>query len=515
LKLENLSLPITYKFEETIDDRFRKISIWVMHDNLNLNNSFFSMESIEDAKETLQNIPILAFVKKQDGTNKEDFAGHEIELNITDGEFKFTYLGRPVGIIPQDNNYRYEVIDNKTFVVVDGFIWTDYANEALDILERDEVKGNSMEIRVDNFSYDNVNKYTHINKYRYTGLTLLGDDINPAMVGSKAKLFSQVFDDNYFALVNELNEKLKQSFSQNQSSNDVDINNQEGGQDVEKFKKLFDKYSITKEQILEFDKDINFEEISVKDLEAKIIEFQKDEPETFSLTAMQLKDLLKAKLNENAPVDEWGYHINPYYYLDHNESFVWAEERENNFIPVQFDYSLDGEVVNIALDSKKICKWVLIPIEDGETGVAFSSERFEVNLAIKEKELEKQFTKEKETLILDYQTKLDEANENYSKLEETSKELKEFQANKLKEERELAETELFEKFSTQLSGEEINLIKENSTQFTLEQLEDKLFVLVGKKNANFSVKKDKNVKVTLTPEDKPKSNKPWANLMEK
>lgn len=513
MNLDNLSLPITYELQDNIDSRFRKISIWVMHDNLNLNNTYFDLDTIEDAKESLKNIPILAFVKKQDGTDVADFGGHEMELVIQDNDIKLIYTGRPIGIVPSENNYRYEKINDKTYVVVDGYIWTDYANEALDILERDKIKNHSMEIKILSFTHDNDKKYTIVNKYKYLGLTLIGDDKKPAMQGSKAELFTYDFDQSFYTLVDELNNKLK-NFSQNQLSTDIDINTGKGGKNVERFKELFEKYSITKEQILEFDSSINFEEISIEDMENKIIEFAKQKDvETFSLTAMQLKDFLRAELNKDAPMDEWGYPINPYYYIDHNDSVVWAEERANSWIPVQFDYSLNGEAVTISFDSKKICKWQLIPIEEGEVSNSFVSDRYEQEILIKEKELQKQFASEKESLINEYQAKIDEANEKYTKLEQTSKELQEYQANKLKEERELAETELFERFSTQLTAEEINTIKEVSSQFTVEQLEEKLYVLLGKKNAQFTTKKDKGIKIPIISDEKPKSNKIWADLV--
>ena len=49
------------------EERFLKVRLKVMHNGLNRNYSNFNDEVIENAMPTISNIPILAFVKKQDG----------------------------------------------------------------------------------------------------------------------------------------------------------------------------------------------------------------------------------------------------------------------------------------------------------------------------------------------------------------------------------------------------------------------------------------------------------------
>lgn len=187
-----LKLPLTYEQTAFDDDRFMKVRIKVMHNGLNLNNSRFSDTSIEKAAKTLSNIPLLAYIKQTDGVEDADFAGHEFEIRITEDEMKYVYLGRPIGMIPETNNYSYEEDeDGIKFVYVDGYIWKDYANEALDIIARDNGKKVSMEIRVDD--YDMTDSAIDINDYKYTGITLLGEDIPEAMTGARADIseFSQ------------------------------------------------------------------------------------------------------------------------------------------------------------------------------------------------------------------------------------------------------------------------------------------------------------------------------------
>jgi hypothetical protein len=225
-KISNISVPVRYELMPFEDDRFKRCKILVMHDGLNLNGSVFNMDAIESAKESLKNVPILGFVRQSDGTDEADFGGHESELILSNDGIKYRYLGRPIGVIPADaNDYHYEIYDDKTFVAVTGYIWTDYANEALDILEASGEKGQSMEIRVDDGEWD-INDNFVITKYRYTGVTILGDNVTPAMTGAKVQLFSaddNTYSEEYFAMVDELNVALKNYASQSQESEVSDM----------------------------------------------------------------------------------------------------------------------------------------------------------------------------------------------------------------------------------------------------------------------------------------------------
>ena len=185
-----INVPLSYEVSNSFDsERFLKVRIKIMHAGLNLNNSYFSSEVIDKAKPTLANIPILAFVKKEDGTSNEDFAGHEFEIKITEDDIKYVYLGRPIGIIPETNNYTVESDeDGKQFVIVDGYVWKQYANSALDIINRDQVKKVSMEVIVN--EYDWQDNYVDILDYSYTGVTMLGENVREAMLGAKADIIT-------------------------------------------------------------------------------------------------------------------------------------------------------------------------------------------------------------------------------------------------------------------------------------------------------------------------------------
>lgn len=179
----NIKLPVV-KFEstnETLENtNFKKVKIYIMHTGENLNGSVFTVDSINKSINTLSNIPILAYVVKEDSQNK-DFAGHETDFDIftdEDGVIKVKeyYLEQPIGVIPETNDYFMEEIDGETYLGCYGYIWKCYSNDAYDILEEDQEKEISMEILIRNCTYDRKGR-CHINSFEFLGITCLGANV--------------------------------------------------------------------------------------------------------------------------------------------------------------------------------------------------------------------------------------------------------------------------------------------------------------------------------------------------
>lgn len=210
--MQNISLPMKFNLIENNKSNLQKCELWIMREGLNSNGSSFDLESMGKAKESLQNIPILAYVKKrEDGEN--DFDEHNMEYHFeTDEEgnlkIKEYYLEVPIGVIPETNNYRLEKVNGHMWVVADGYIWKSYSNEGYEILKRDEEKSVSMEISVNKGEFDK-NIY-HIKDYVYQGVTILGSDVAPGISGAKIKMeFSNNDNTEFFNAVKELNKMLK------------------------------------------------------------------------------------------------------------------------------------------------------------------------------------------------------------------------------------------------------------------------------------------------------------------
>ena len=227
-----ISVPVKYsktKFQE--DDTKIPVEILVMHEKINRNNSNFDIEVIENAKESIKNIPILGYIKKLDGTDTKDFSGHEIELSISEGQCKFIYLERPIGVIPESNNYEYVVVDGKKYVKVIGYLWKEYLNDGYEILQENPNKSVSMEITVDDY-VANRNGVIDIKAYRYLGVTVLGDTVMPGMEGANMQvlsMFNGKFTDDFYNKVEQLNKELSQKLAFNTENQ----TNDEGGELME------------------------------------------------------------------------------------------------------------------------------------------------------------------------------------------------------------------------------------------------------------------------------------------
>jgi hypothetical protein len=307
-----------------------------------------------------------------------------------------------------------------------------------------------------------------------------------------------------FKEIQEKTEQFKHIFN---------LSNEGGKQIVNEKLELLTKYSLTEESLKE--KNINLEEFSVEELETKLQELTSSD---FALVASQLREEIRAELYKDYTEDEWGYKSRSYWYVDHTEDIVIAEDTKDNYRLVGLSYSVNGDAVVIDFETKKRMKIAYEPFE-GDAEILFnltSKDKVEYDLNVKEKQLEQSFSAEKENAVFDVNKELTTLSDNFTKLEEEVKGLREFKELKVTQERVEKETELFESFSAELTEDEMLPVKETSSEFNLEQLEEKLFTLVGKKKATFSKqpKKEKQT-VKIEVEHTQEETKAYGGLFEK
>lgn len=188
-----------------------KVKIILMHSGENFNKSEISDDAVEEAKETISNIPILAYIKRDDDGEAIDFDQHNVITKIVQGdngsEVRQFYLERPIGVVPETHNYRIEEIDGMNHVVVDGYVWKTYANEGYDLITESGEKGVSMEISVEDGAKDKKSGIYQIKKFSYLGVTVLGDDVTPAM-GETCKLETYTSNEEFQFAMDELNKEV-------------------------------------------------------------------------------------------------------------------------------------------------------------------------------------------------------------------------------------------------------------------------------------------------------------------
>ena len=212
MKIVNLPVKNFSSSREGDNADFLKVTLMAVAEGKNLNNSIFTLEGMKTNKDTFINKPILcAFPNKQIGDNHN----FDIAFDPETGEEYQTFLDKkaekPVGMIPESSNIRIENIDGKNWIVLDGYIWKKYNYELVkDILKKSNgwsIRNNkniSVEIIVDDetmgFSEDG---YEILNNWTGNGITILADNVNPAIEGAnmsletKEKNFSKTDYDEY------------------------------------------------------------------------------------------------------------------------------------------------------------------------------------------------------------------------------------------------------------------------------------------------------------------------------
>lgn len=495
LKSDLKRIPVIFQDLGDIDERFMKVKIWLMHLGKNYNGSFFEKEVVQDAIPSLANTPILGYIETNSDGEK-DFSDHRTELVVEEDDkgrkkYKFEYKGQAYGVIPENNNAKFEkrVGDDgveREYLTVEGIMWKKW-EDPITIMNRDNDKAQSMELSENyegDFQDDNL---FHFSRFKFFGACILGTGVQPAMNSASLEKYG-------------LNSSDLKSID---FTVDVTI-------DEEAKKEIQEK----------------MEEIKLLFSENKEGGTKMPTSKDFALGNNHMSFELSSALKTDFEQDNWGYKRYNLFYVDHNNETVFAQSRTDEWRLVGYNYSMNGDKPVIDFDSKKVYRYEYVEMKDGEgTATAFSlrhSEAVEYDLQVKEKEVEAKLQSEFATKEEELNAQLNEVNnkietleQNFATLENEKAELLDFKLKKLEAERSEAERELFARFDEQLSADEINAVKEKSAEMTIDQIEIQLFALVGKKNlGNFSTKNEPINKVVLDNKPVESNRKSYADLIE-
>lgn len=255
------------------------VKLYACHTNENRNGSSISKSAMEAALPSFSNRPILGYIHQlEDGT--WDFYSHNMEVvedeNEKDGA-RINYLETPVGIIPESCNahLEYDEENNVYRTCVNGFIFEEYS-KAGDILRAKGISNVSVEIAINDMSYNSDDGYLSINDFYFMGVTILGRDedgniVEPGMAGSNITLGSFSAENNsmlYNDIQNTLFEILEKLNTTISNFNIQKNDNQEGvNEEMDKLNELLEAYELTLDE-LSFDVD----GLSDEELEAAFTE---------------------------------------------------------------------------------------------------------------------------------------------------------------------------------------------------------------------------------------------------
>jgi hypothetical protein len=241
------------------------VHLQACHTGENVNKCFISEDSMNAALPTLINKPILGYIYKD---NEGEFQFRDHAMHKENGEI--VYDEEIIGFLPESCNphIKYDEEKKKNFVEVDGYIVEKYT-KAADILRREEKCQVSVEMAVNEMSYDAHTRILNITDFIFTGVTILGrfedgTEVQAGMAGSNITIRDSEIS---FAEQQAKLEELARQVAEIQNS--LSINNSEKGgtESPMKIDELLAKYNKTAEDVT-----FDTEGLSDEELEAKFEE---------------------------------------------------------------------------------------------------------------------------------------------------------------------------------------------------------------------------------------------------
>jgi len=273
--------PATFEVAENDSDHrgMLKLKFKVFHTGLNRNGSYVSEDAAKTAMPTIKNRPVLAAIHQLDD-GEWDFEGHNVKIvEDENGNQVYEYEERQVGSFSESEPFlEYDEEYDKTYICAYAYISEEYT-KAAEIIRRKNGTKNSVELSIEELSFNAKENWLSLDAFCVLGSTLLGSrkdgtEIGEGMLGSRADIadFSEknnsVFshDEKLIAMLEEISNKLDDL-----TNFTIDENNQKGGNLVSKFEELLQKYGKTVEDIT-----FEYESLSDEELEAKFAEVFED-----------------------------------------------------------------------------------------------------------------------------------------------------------------------------------------------------------------------------------------------
>ena len=264
----------TFEADNKNADGLMAVKLKSCHTGKNRNRSGITDDNMNAYKHTFKGRPILGAIYKTD-TGEYEFRSHDME--IVDEEIE--YIEQPIGVISQmeEPYLEYDEEEDKNFLMVSGTIFSDYS-KAAEILERRRTCKCSVEIAVEEFSYNCDEDYLSIDKFRFSGVTILGyeqdgvTEIQEGMKGSKITIddFSEKKNSMFSAdCQNKLIETLEKLNVTLESFSNKTNSEEKGGEKVmTKFEELLAKYGKTIDEVTFEYENLSDEELEVAFKEA-------------------------------------------------------------------------------------------------------------------------------------------------------------------------------------------------------------------------------------------------------
>ena len=448
-------IPVEFEFNDDSDSRFKKVKVWIAHTGENLNNSYFSKETLEIMAETLPKIPILGYLEVDEDGN-DDFSDHRREIVIKSGEgVDIRYAGHAYGFIPEDANPNFEIRDGKEWLTAEGYVWTKF-KDAINVFGSSGVKSQSMEIIDAEGEVDDIGRMVFTSA-RFDGLCILGDTVSPAMIGSTVEFFS----DKKSQYQSEL-DNMYMEFQREKGELDLEDN-------LDNLDDIIEEPEVVEEPVVFEDDEpeaVEGEPDTDNDLEPEVVEPEAVEPEAVEPEVNEGVEPEDPKVDDEPEAVEEksmfsidGDTVSINFQLSHDdqrhELYKKLDEKITNGYHYILDMFNDHAIVNqVSYDDEWEAR------EDKMLRVSFKSDNDVIELGEVE-EVFSMYLSESEKVTIDKQRA--EISELNTRLDELS----EYKHNSELE----AKGNLLNQFAEELEEETVKSIQENFSTMSVEDVE--------------------------------------------
>ena len=489
---------------EKINENFLKAKCYVMATGKNVNRSYFDKDNIDRAYPTLSFVPVIGHLMEDENGNHY-LGGHDYGLDLSTLSLKSKCV--PFGVaIPSENPIYEDIVEQdgtiSTYLTTDVVLWISRYPDLAEAIYSDKTYfGQSMEIFYSKSEplKEDVN-YTNIIDFSFDALCMLGKSDDPRFnvepCFPSASIVAETYSinkDEFSSLMNEMKEQLK--FCLNKNNESI------GGINLEEKNLVLQKYGKSIEDL-----DFSIEDMPLEEFETKMEELfgEKKEPIAFSVTYRQKRDALCNTLDPIIETDANGNYISEtYFYLsDFDDEYMYVEKD----LWTADNYESTNGRISYTFDE--------------ETMTATKTSDFELMyltwLTADEKAQVDELRSTYEAMSAEYETYKTEHSYENSKFEE----LKQYQTDKVAEERKASEDALFESYANEI-GEtnEFTELKEKASEFSLDALEKECLCIVGRyARANKPEVKTtddtvKPIKFSVNDDPDTTSKEPYGGLM--
>ena len=273
------------------------------HDHINLNKSEIKEQDFKDNLPSSNLRPILAHIVKDEKTGELDFGSHDshvekvTEIDEDGKEFtveKVVYDEQPIGVIDgSKTSIEYDEEAKVNRAILHGYLYNEYCQDAIDILNRRGTVDCSVELVIRQMSMDGKTKSLVLNDFYVAGLTLLSSKTKPGMAGSNFKIEDFSLESKTFdfekqliemqAKLNELEARFNINNSMKGGKATVEIKDNKNFEEVTETEKVTETEATTDEVTVS-------EEESEKTVDKTSEENSVEEKETDEVTIEEVEE---------------------------------------------------------------------------------------------------------------------------------------------------------------------------------------------------------------------------------